>query len=123
MTPEIEERDPVKYSPTVCVDYNGVLDMYAGWKPDVVYPPREGALEFLQGLNRMGYRVVILSSIEPGKVWDWLVQHGLDGPVRDVTNKKVPAIAYVDDRAVCFRGDFAEALEQLRDFKAHWEGK
>jgi hypothetical protein len=28
---------------------------------------------------------------------------------------------FVDDRAVCFRGDYAAALQQIAGFKAHWE--
>ena|SRR5579871_1432217 len=46
---------------TVCVDYNGVLDTYTGWRgPDYFYPPRKGAREFLQALNERGFRLVKL---------------------------------------------------------------
>ena len=38
-----------------------------------------------------------------------------------VTDKKPPAFAYIDDRAICFQGDFAKTLDQLEAFKAHWE--
>jgi hypothetical protein len=27
----------------------------------------------------------------------------------------------VDDRAVCFRGDYGETLEEIARFRAHWE--
>ena len=38
-----------------------------------------------------------------------------------VTDKKPPAFVYIDDRAICFQGDFARTLDQLEAFKAHWE--
>ena len=38
-----------------------------------------------------------------------------------VTDKKPPAFAYIDDRAICFQGDYGKTLDQLEAFKAHWE--
>ena len=38
-----------------------------------------------------------------------------------VTDKKPPAFAYIDDRAICFEGDFLRTLDKLGEFKAHWE--
>ena len=108
---------------TVCVDWNGVLDTYGGFRGEEHFdPPREGAGEFLARLKAMGFRVVILSTRSPAQVWDWLRRHGLDGHVDDVTDRKVPAVAYVDDRAVPFRGDYEEVLTTLRRFRPHWHG-
>jgi hypothetical protein len=30
---------------------------------------------------------------------------------------------FVDDRAVCFRGNYEETLEEIARFRAHWEGE
>lgn len=107
---------------TICVDLNGVLDTYTGWRGEEHWdPPRSGAAEFLQSLRQRGLEVVILTSRPPEAAWDWLRRHGLDALVDDVTNVKVPAVAYVDDRAITFRGDFAATLSDLDAFRVHWE--
>jgi hypothetical protein len=30
---------------------------------------------------------------------------------------------FLDDRAVCFRGDFDSALREIIEFRAHWEAE
>lgn len=108
--------------PTVCVDWNGVLDMYNGYKGDTHFdPPRPGVAAFLQELRRMGYKVVVLTTRRPQDVWRWLRAYNLHHFVDNVTDRKVPAIAYIDDRALLFRGDFDATLEELRNFKTHWQ--
>lgn len=110
-----------EYVPTVCVDFNGVLDTYTGWRGGEMYPPREGVGDFLFRLMQAGYRVVILTTMDEERVWLWLRTYEIDGMVDEVTNEKPPAVAYVDDRAVCFRGDFEATLAEVQSFKAHWE--
>jgi len=51
----------------------------------------------------------------------WLADHMLAEFVLEVTDKKPPAHVYIDDRALCFRGDFAEVLDRIPHFRAHWE--
>jgi len=47
---------------TVCIDLNGVLDMYSGWKGEGhMDPPRPGADGFLAELAE-NYRVVIFEN-------------------------------------------------------------
>jgi hypothetical protein len=41
--------------------------------------------------------------------------------VQDVTDRKLTAHVFVDDRAVCFRGDFLRTLEEIDSLNAHWE--
>ena len=106
----------------VCVDFNGVLDAYRGWQgPDRFDPPRPGAREFLEALTSRGYDVVIFTTRYPDDVWRWLKEFGLDALVREVTDRKPAAHVFVDDRAVCFRGDFAATLDEIDTFAAHWE--
>jgi hypothetical protein len=45
----------------------------------------------------------------------------LDRWVSEVTDRKPAAHVFVDDRAVCFRGDYEETLEEIARFRAHWE--
>ena len=106
----------------VCVDFNGVLDSYSGWRgPAHFDPPRPGAREFLQALGARGYGVVIFTTRYPDDVWRWLDTFGLRGLVQEVTDRKPAAHVFVDDRAVCFRGDFGRTLEEIDTFSAHWE--
>lgn len=108
--------------PTVCVDLDGVLNAYDGFRGGKYYhDPRPGAHDFLRRLNERGYRVVILTVRWKEDVEEWLARHDLARYVDEVTDRKPPAHVYVDDRAICFRGDFEAALDEIARFKAHWE--
>jgi len=80
-----------------------------------------GAREFLEALRSRGYRVVIFTTRFGEDVWRWARSHGLDHLIADVTDRKLPAHVFVDDRAVCFRGDFDATLREIDAFAAHWE--
>lgn len=108
--------------PTVCVDLDGVLNAYDGFRGGHYYhPPLPGACDFLRRLREMGFRVVVLTVRWQPDVEEWLLQHGLREYVDEVTDRKPPAHVYVDDRAICFRGDYDAALEEIARFKAYWE--
>jgi hypothetical protein len=108
--------------PTVCVDLNGVLDAYTGWKgADHFDPPRPGARAFLEGLAARGLRIVVFTTRWSDDVWRWLREFELADLVADVTDRKPAAHVFIDDRAVCFRGDFDETLRHVDAFTAHWE--
>jgi hypothetical protein len=108
--------------PIACVDLNGVLDSYTGWKgADHFDPPRRGAREFLEALSHRGYRIVIFTTRFDQDVWAWARTHGLDQLISSVTDRKPPAHVFVDDRAICFRGDFDATLREIDAFTAHWE--
>jgi ribonucleotide monophosphatase NagD (HAD superfamily) len=106
----------------VCVDLDGVLNDFDGWKgADYFHPPRPGAREFLQALRQQGYRVVVFTVRWKPHVEEWLANHDLAQFVDEVTDKKPPAHVYIDDRAFCFRGNFEEVLVTIPNFRAHWE--
>jgi len=110
--------------PIACVDLNGVLDAFTGWKGASNFdPPRPGARGFLEALAARGYQIVIFTTRHPAGVWQWLAEYDLQDLVADVTDRKPPAHVFVDDRAVCFRGDFAATLAEIDRFAAHWEGR
>ena len=105
----------------VCVDLNGVLDDYQGWRgPKHFDGPRAGAREFLEALVNRGYGVVVFTTRYAPDVWQWLRDYQLDSFIIDVTDRKPPAHVFVDDRAVCFRGDFGSTLREIELFSAHW---
>lgn len=105
--------------PTICIDFDGVLNNYRGYDGDNLGTPRPGAKEFLQELNK-NYKVIILSARRYSKIITWLNEHGLWEYVTDVTSFKPPALAYIDDRGIQFKGNYQEILEQLKDFKPYW---
>lgn len=99
---------------TVALDFDGVLHSYvSGWTGVVpTDPPVPGAAAFCRDLLAAGYKVAVVSTRcrndgGVAAVADWLVKHGFPLGMF-VTCEKVPAVAYVDDRAVYF--DTAEAL-------------
>lgn len=115
-------KEWVESHKTVCIDFNGVLDTYTGWRgPDFMYPMRPGANEFLYNLHEAGYNVVIFTAADPGNVTKWLIDYDLLKYVDVITDKKVPALIYIDDRAIEFRGDFEYTLTQVLRFKTYWE--
>ena len=108
--------------PIVCIDVNGVLDTYTGWRgADHFDAPRPGAAAFLAALRARGFTVIVFTTRHADGVWQWLQTYGLDGLVAEVTDRKPAAHVFVDDRAVCFTGDFDDTLQQVVEFTAHWE--
>ena len=103
----------------VCVDFDGVLNNYSGWKGETeLYTPRDGAREFMSEL-RKDYRVVVFTTRDNNLVREWLEKYNI--LFDDVTSTKIGAVCYIDDRGLQFNGDFNETLNQLSDFKARWE--
>jgi hypothetical protein len=107
----------------ICVDFNGVLDQYQGWNGQVEYsPPASGAREFLQALSKQFNTIVIFTATIPiDGVADWFKQYDLDQYITWLSNRKVPAQCYVDDKAVCHTGDFLDTLEKIKNFTPFWK--
>ena len=82
---------------TICVDFDGVLNEYDGYDEGDLGEPLTGSHDFIRELRKK-YKVVILTSRPKEQVIDWLTHNGF--PSMKVTNRKVPAVAYIDDRAI-----------------------
>jgi len=105
----------------IYVDFDGVLAEYDGWKgPEYLGPPRAGARGFLAALKSIGYKVIIFTTRRPGAIQVWLRTHELWHLVNGVTNEKGPALAYIDDRNICFQGDFETCLDEVKAFLPYW---
>jgi hypothetical protein len=108
----------------VCVDLDGVLNDYDGYRgAEFFHPVRAGAADFLRKLGAAGYRVVVFTTRHHSFAERWLDAHGMLPLVDSVTDRKPAAHVFLDDRAVCFRGDFDSALREIIEFRAHWEAE
>lgn len=110
---------------TLAVDFDGVIHAYTkGWHDGTIYDvPLPGALAGLRALMEE-YAVFIHTSRREEDVAAWLTGQGFtcrtgyDGDfwnergVLLVTNRKLPAVAYLDDRAVRFTS-WSQALDDL----------
>lgn len=100
----------------IAVDFDGVIHRYArGWHDGSIYDePMDGAFDALRELMK-SYAVFILTTRDAAPVAAWLEERGgftvtTRAPrkfwsrrgVLLVTNHKLPAVAYIDDRAVRF---------------------
>ena len=111
----------MKFKKTIAVDFDGVLNNYTGYDPHNLFTPRSGVEDFLKTLNKQ-YEVIIYSTRNKSDIEKWLIKYHLDKYIQRVTNKKPPAVAYIDDRAVRFNGDYSDCLEDL-DERAYWQKK
>jgi phosphoglycolate phosphatase-like HAD superfamily hydrolase len=106
---------------TIYIDFNGVLDLYDGWRGHHVdFPMRPGADAFLAALKAEGWTVVLFTACPLPEATAWMAAHGLDRYIDEITNLKGPAVVYLDDRGLTFTGDFNRALDQIRTFRVHW---
>ena len=110
------------YKKRILIDLDGVLNEYGKEKYDENYIPemKYGAKEFLEeicadaDLYLFTSRNLLLAS-------KWLIKNNLDKYFKDVTNVKIPAFLHIDDRAVCYNGDYEQTLADVKMFKAHWK--
>ena len=120
--------------PTICVDFDGVIHAYSkGWQDGSIYDePVRNAYEALRFLMQR-YAVVIHTTRDPAAVKVWMKQQFPDiettwftdeSKVPEfwneqdrilITRKKLPATAYIDDRAIRFVA-WPQALAELEDY-------
>lgn len=131
--------------PILCVDFDGVINSYvSGWQgTDVVNdPPVPGALIWLAAaIEFFDVRVYSSRSKEPGGIdamhayirrhaeAEFGRDHALAWGAPDVypivfCSEKPPAFLTIDDRAVCFDGDFSKLNPtKLLDFQPWFKKK
>jgi len=118
---------------SIGVDFNGVIHGYSkGWHDGTIYDdPMPGAFKALSTLLD-SFTVFVFTARDLEPVAQWLTEQGqfevyVDRPYPSgawirfwnergkllVTNRKLPAVAYVDDRAIRFT-DWAQALADVK---------
>lgn len=110
---------------TVAVDFDGVLHSYTSpWVDASVIPdpPVAGAADWLNAI-REDFEVVIFTTrgnCEEGRdaVRYYLGQAGVrDAETLRVTAEKIPALVYIDDRALRFDGSNFPTTQQVHQLK------
>lgn len=109
---------------TICLDFDGVVHSYtSGWQGDAIIsdPPVPGTKRAIEML-RMDYEVKIYSTrcrslAGRTAVERWLEVYGI--VVDEVCEHKPPAIVYVDDRGIQFKGDWMKCIKKIHNFH-HW---
>lgn len=114
----------------IAVDFDGVLHGYSkGWGDGTIYdPPVPGAAEAMQRLKEMGHTLYIFttrtnpifkdknaSNAQKKAVEQWLKDHNI--PFDKVwTFGKPMADIFIDDRAIGFRGNWNQTLDEVINF-------
>ncbi|MCM1010455.1 MAG: hypothetical protein NC390_06225 [Fusobacterium sp.] len=111
-----------QYKKLLLIDLDGVLNQYDGKFDEKQIPTiRNGAKEFLEHFHRQDYDIKIFTTRNKLLTAKWLIENDLDQFVSDVTNIKESAYLTIDDRCICFNGDFEKTCKQINDFKVHWK--
>lgn len=114
------------HRPSIAIDVDGVLADYSmGWKGSAVLGfPNPGAKEFLEALRDAGWHIIVHTTRGKEIMEWWLQEHGLhyddinENPYLQGENPGKPiATIYLDDRAIQFRGDFQQALREIKRFR------
>ena len=98
---------------TIAVDFDGTIHDNYNPKPGMrMGLPLPGAVRAVRELKSAGHTIVIFTVRGDSKhVKDWLTYYQI--PFDHVTNMKLPCDAYIDDRAIAFRGDWEQSMRDL----------
>ncbi len=108
---------------TFVFDFDGVIHRYReGWKDGSIYDsPNMRIVQIMSELMHEGYSVAIVSTRKPSDIVKWCSDMVLF-PVTEipencmfwddtnrvgVTNRKIPALLYIDDRGFRYQGDIS----------------
>lgn len=102
---------------TVLIDFDGVLSESSGpFERGHFGPPIPEGLKLIRLCLQHGYQVVIFTARkETDLVANWLRQQGF--PHMFVTNHKIPASSYVDDRAIPWSAKKSKADDAIKFVK------
>ena len=104
---------------TIAIDLDNVLNEYTKYT-DNIPPIRKGAKEFIIELSKE-YNLVLFTTRNSKKATEWLQENKIDKYFTDVTNNKIPAYIYIDDRSIRFEGEYDKIFEEIKDFNVYWE--
>ena len=100
----------------ILIDLDGVLNNYNGdYKEEYIPSIKNGAKEFLEKLLEK-FELKIFSARQAFLVKNWLKENRLDRYITGITDHKEPAFLYIDDRCICFEGNYQSVLSRINNF-------
>lgn len=118
--------DDRRFKRRILIDLGGVLNNYRGDFDENYIPEiKRGAKGFLKRLavEFPDYEIYLYTSRNLLLASKWLIENDIDKYFKGVTNVKIPAYLTIEDRSVCFRGDYKELFDNIRDFRVWWREK
>ena len=111
-----------QYKKKILIDLDGVLNEYGKEPYDENFIPeiKSGAKEFIEKLSESA-ELYLFTSRNLMLSAKWLFDNKIDKYFKDITNTKLPSYLYIDDRCVCFRGNFDETLKEIQNFSTYWK--
>lgn len=111
----------------VCIDFDGTLYPFAPLFSRA--RPNPGAVAAMKALKAAGFKIIIFTS-RMSPTWTFSEHESLTGqynyiqdillrdgiPFDEITSEKVPAVAYVDDRAVIYHGSDEEEWGDIASY-------
>lgn len=110
------------YKKKILIDLDGVLNDYGKEPYDENFIPeiKSGAKEFIEKLSEFA-ELYLFTSRNLMLSAKWLFDNRIDKYFKDITNTKLPSYLYIDDRCVCFRGNFDQTLREIQNFNVYWK--
>ncbi len=111
-----------KFVKKVLIDLDGVLNEYGKEKFDENHIPniKKGAKKFLKEISQ-NHELHLFTTRNLLLASKWLIENNIDHYFKDVTSVKIPSFLYIDDRTICFKGNYQETLNEIKNFQVYWK--
>lgn len=111
---------------TICVDFDGVIAQYDGFKDnDIFGDPIDGVQSAMEVLKKKGFTIIIFTTrTASSKLKKYLndnhitydyINENPDQPKGSNSGKPIADI-YLDDRAICFKGN-SQKIDEKKEFE------